>query len=113
MSGQVTVELRDASANAIGEITALIWRYGGSVVSVKDAHVTVTALDSSVLATLFAALEADPRVISTAEREAAARSATYVADQAEIEAARKADRETQLAEEIAALKARIAELERQ
>jgi hypothetical protein len=75
MSGQVTVELRDFSENAIAEITALVWRYGGTVVSRQASSVTVTAQSASALATLFAVLENDPRVISTAERDVAERGA--------------------------------------
>jgi hypothetical protein len=44
------------------------------------------------MSTIFHALEADPRVISTDQRDAAERTARYAAHQAEQEEARRADR---------------------
>jgi hypothetical protein len=106
----VTVELRDTSENALGEIQGLVWRYGGHVVSVEGPMVTVEAVTPAALASLFAALEADPRVLSNTERDGERRTAAVAEHQAEVEAAKRADRVAQLEAQNAEQAARIAEL---
>jgi hypothetical protein len=86
----VTVELRDTSANALAEIRALVWRYGGNVAAIHGPIVTVEALTPKAEAALFSALEADPRVISNAQRDAAERTARYVEHQQAVEVDRVA-----------------------
>jgi hypothetical protein len=69
--------------------------------------VTVEALTPKALETLFAALEADPRVISFAERDTAERTARYVEHLGAVEA----DRVAELESTVALQHKRIIELE--
>jgi hypothetical protein len=110
--GTYTLELRDTSPGGLAEIRALIARYGGQVAG-DGSNMHVRAPDQpKAIETIRSALEADPRVVSAEERAAAEHQehlTKYLAEQA---AARKADREAQLEEQNAELRARIAELER-
>ena len=105
-----TVELRDYSPNARAERESLVRRYNGQPGSSGDKLI-VRTVDRSTAQTLFALLEADPRVISNAERAAQAAQERYAAHQAEMEAAKRADRIAQLEARNAEHAARIADLE--
>jgi hypothetical protein len=111
MSEEYTVELRDSSPAGRAELVALVRRYGGEAHGTGD-QLTVQAPTRTAAETIFHALEAAPRVISNAERAAAAAQVRLAEHQAEQEAARKADREAQLEAQVAEQAKRIAELER-
>jgi hypothetical protein len=104
------VTLRDTSPNARAELEALVRRYGGEPVG-AGAELWANAPSIAATQAIFAALEADPRVISNEERAVEAAQQRLAEHQAEQEAARKADREAQLQAENAELRARVAELE--
>jgi hypothetical protein len=109
--GVFTVQLRDWSPNARAELEALVRRYNGEPSGAGD-QLTVRAVDSSSAETLFHALEGDPRVISTAQRDVQAQQDRFATHQAELEAAGRADRVAQLEAKVAEQAARIAELKR-
>jgi hypothetical protein len=104
------VELRDPSAAGHAELEALVRRYGGDAGG-AGTTLTVRAPTVAVAGSVFHALEADPRVVSNAERAAAEAAERLGKHQAEQEAARRADRIAQLEAQVAAQAARIAELE--
>jgi hypothetical protein len=108
--GTFTVQLRDCSPNARAELEALVRRYNGEPGGAGD-QLTVRAVDPSSAETLFHALEGDPRVVSTEQRDVQAQQERFAEHQAEVEAARRADRVVQLEAQVAEQAARIAELE--
>jgi hypothetical protein len=75
-----------------------------------DMHVRAPD-NPRALATIYAQLQADPRVISNEERAVAAAQERLAEHQAEQEAARRADRVAQLEAQVAEQARRIAELE--
>jgi hypothetical protein len=105
-----TVQLRDSSRAGRAELEALVRRYNGEPLGAGD-QLTVRAHWKSA-ETIFHLLEGDPRVISNEERAVAAAQERLAEHQGEQEAARRADRVTQLEAQNAELQARIAELQR-
>jgi hypothetical protein len=75
MGEQITVEVRDTSANARAELEALTLNYGGIPVQWSGSQFTVrVGPGRSTSGTLRAALMNDPRVIDDNERDVLARA---------------------------------------